>query len=310
MRRISQTVLSCALMAAVSVACGQADQQNSESKIYGGTRVPAGGWPSTIALTQGGSIYCSGTAINPRVVISAAHCAQGFSASSVFVYTGDGKDGGNFKGQYAVSKIVASPKYNGGKGNDISYIVLKTPLDLPESAYIPVLTNAEEEAELLAVGAKAHIVGFGLRNGNGIGLKYEVDTTIVKNISTSLSYDAKTEVAIGGSGKDSCNGDSGGPVYGQLKSGEWRVYGITSRGGSCGTGGIYGLMHANICWVQDGAETDLGLPLGICGDTTTPNNPTYPDNGSSNNGSSNNNGNSSNNGNSNNNTCNWWEGCW
>ena len=67
-----------------------------------------------------------------------------------------------------------------------------------------------------------------------IGLKYEVDTTVVKNISTSIPYDALSEIAVGGGGKDSCNGDSGGPVYGQLKTGEWRVYGVTSRGGACG----------------------------------------------------------------------------
>ncbi|RYZ58360.1 MAG: trypsin-like serine protease [Proteobacteria bacterium] len=275
-RKFSQTLVSCALMASVSVACGQADQTNSESKVYGGSKVKAGEWGSTIALSQGGSMYCSGTAITPYVVISAAHCAEGMSASSVTVYVGDGKDGGSVKGQYAVSKIVGSPKYNGNKGNDISYVVLKTPLDLPESAYVPVLTDSAEIKELLAIGAKAHIVGFGLRNGNGFGLKYEVDTTVVKSISTSLSYDAANEIAIGGGGKDSCNGDSGGPVYGQLKSGEWRVYGITSRGGSCGTGGIYGLMHSNICWVQEDSGLDLGLPAGVCGDVETPTQPEEP----------------------------------
>ena len=85
-----------------------------------------------------------------------------------------------------------------------------------------------------------------------------------------MSYDSANEIAVGGGGKDSCQGDSGGPVYGQLKSGEWRVYGVTSRGGSCGTGGIYGLMHANICWVQEGAGESLGLPAGSCGEEVPP----------------------------------------
>lgn len=270
--KLSHSLVSCALMAVISVACGEAGQQTSESKVYGGNAVAKGAWQSTVALSSGRSMYCSGTAISPYVVISAAHCAVGKKPSSVTVYTGDGKDGGYVKGQYQVAKIVASPDYNGNKGNDISYLVLKTPLDLPESAYIPVLTDAKEIKELLAVNAKAHIVGYGLRNGGDFGLKFEVDTTVVKNISTLLSYDADNEIAIGGGGKDSCNGDSGGPVYGQLKTGEWRVYGVTSRGGACGTGGIYGLMHANICWIQKDSGINLNLPAGVCGDA--PSDPT------------------------------------
>ncbi len=271
--KLSQNLVSCALMAVISVACGEAGQQNSESKVYGGSAVPKGGWQSTVALSSSGSMYCSGTAISPYVVISAAHCAVGKKASSVTVYVGDGKDGGYVRGQYEVAKIVASPDYNGNTGNDISYLVLKTPLDLPESAFVPVLTNPLEIKELLSVNAKAHIVGFGLRNGNEFGLKYEVDTSVVKNISTSLSYDAASEIAIGGGGKDSCNGDSGGPVYGQLKTGKWRVYGITSRGGACGTGGIYGLMHANICWIQKDSGINLNLPAGFCGGVVSPEGP-------------------------------------
>jgi secreted trypsin-like serine protease len=266
-RQLSQVLATSAFLASLSVGCGQADDSSSVQKVYGGTKVPTGKWQSTVGLSQGGSLYCTGTAISPTVVISAAHCAQGISASSVTVYAGEGKDGGYVKGQYKVKKIVKSPKYTGGRGNDISYLVLSTPLDWPASSYVPVLTDKKEISELNKVGAKAQIVGFGLRDGNAFGLKYEVTASVVKSISTSLSYDSATEIAIGGGGKDSCNGDSGGPVYGQLANGEWRVYGITSRGGSCGTGGIYGLMHANICWVQKDSGVDLGLPAGTCADT-------------------------------------------
>lgn len=267
-RQLSQLLATCAFLG-LSVACGQADEQTSESKVYGGTKVPTGNWLSTVGISQGGSLFCTGTAITPNVVVTAAHCVRGASASSVTVYVGEGKDGGNVRGQYKASKLKASPKYS-SRGNDIAYIVLDSPLDLPDSAYVPVLTDADEIEELNAIGAKAQIVGFGLRNGNGFGLKYEVETSVVKSISTGLGYDAASEIAIGGGGKDSCNGDSGGPVYGQLKSGEWRVYGVTSRGGSCGTGGIYGLIHANICWIQTDSNVDLNLPAGTCGSTPAP----------------------------------------
>lgn len=273
---VSRTIalLSYGILAVAAVGCGQADQQSSETKIFGGNKVAKGAWLSTVAITDKYSgMYCSGTAISPYVVVTAGHCAGGFSASSVSVYVGEGKEGGSVKGQYPAEKIIASPKYktSGGRGNDIAYIKLKTPIDLPEEAFVKVLTDKDEIKELLSVGSKAHLVGFGNRDGGGFGVKFEVDTQIVTRLS-SLSHDSATEVAVGGNGKDSCQGDSGGPVFGQLKSGEWRVYGVTSRGGACGTGGIYGLIHANICWIQQDSGIDLKLPEGTCA-TTTPSNP-------------------------------------
>lgn len=244
------------------MGCGQEEQADSEAKIYGGTKVAAGAWPTTVAIVDSFSgMFCSGTAISPDIVVTAAHCASG-SASRTTVYVGDGKEGGGVKGQHAAEKVVASPKYNGRSGNDIAFIKLKTPLTLPKSAYVKVLTDKDEIAELLAVGSKAHLVGFGNRNGGGYGVKFEVSTQVVSRLS--MSHDKETEIAVGGGGKDSCQGDSGGPVFGQLKNGEWRVYGVTSRGGACGTGGIYGLIHANVCWIEKSSGVDLDLPAGTC----------------------------------------------
>lgn len=249
-------VLSCALLTVLS-ACGPNAAETSESKIYGGTKVPAGGWPGTVGITSFLGMHCSGTAITPRVVITAGHCA-GASIGSTYVYVGEGAFFGLVKGQYKASRIVASPLYGQGNSedNDISYILLEKPLDLPADAYIPVLTDADEVNELLKVGAKAHLVGYGNREDGGTGRKYEADTTV-----TQVN---DNEVSIGGDGIDTCQGDSGGPVYGQLENGEWRVYGVTSRGGACGTGGIYGRMDANICWIQEDSGQDLGLPDGYC----------------------------------------------
>lgn len=265
-RRIS-AVGACAFAAVLNWGCGPVDHQSSEAKIYGGTKVAEGGWPSTVALVESGSTYCSGTAVTPNIVITAAHCAEGMRPANVSVYLGDGQDGGRVKGQFAVSKIVPSPLYDAWGGqdiNDIAYLILKDPLDLPESAYIKVLVDPKEIKELLSKGHNAKLVGFGERNSGAYGSKWEVETVINK---ITLN-----EIWIGGAGKDTCYGDSGGPVYGQLENGEWRVYGVTSRGGACGTGGVYGLIHANICWVQKDSGVDLRLPRGICDVISNPGN--------------------------------------
>lgn len=238
--------------------CGAPDQ-TSDQKIFGGTKVDKDGWPSTVAVTGWLSgMRCSGTAVAPNLIITAAHCVDGYTTGGTFVYTGEGAWLGLTKGQYKAEKISRSPKYGQADGgwNDIGYIKLEKALDLPASAYVKILTDAKEREELLKIGNISHIVGYGNRESGGFGQKYEADAKI-----TDVN---DNEVSIGGDGIDSCQGDSGGPAYGRLANGEWRVYGVVSRGGACGTGGVWGLMHANICWVQEDSGVSLGLPEGFC----------------------------------------------
>ncbi|WP_141733498.1 S1 family peptidase [Oligoflexus tunisiensis] len=248
------------------LSCSASEPQDSESKIYGGVKTKAGEWLSTVALVSNGRMFCTGSAINPELVITAAHCIQGSSnPSRIGVYVGEGDEGGRVEAQYKVVKMAYSPKYsrNVDGWNDIAYLVLDKPLDLPESAYIPVLTDADETEELLQTGLFAYLVGFGNRDGGGFGVKYEVDVEITKV--------GDNEVSLGNNGKDSCQGDSGGPAFAKLKNGDWRVFGVVSRGGACGTGGIYGRMNANICWIQEDSGVDLGMDA-YC----TPEEPTEP----------------------------------
>lgn len=269
-REFIAAFLGSGFFALASSGCGTSEPSLSNEKIFGGSRVESGRWMSTVAVIDKYiGMKCTGTAVNPYLVITAAHCVVGFKATNTSIYVGDGREGGSVRGQYPAEAMLAHPRYSRyGSGNDIAFIKLKEPLPLPESAYVKILLESEEAKELLATGARARIVGFGGRNDGGSGVKFEVDTKVVPRIS--LTHDPKTEVAIGGGGFDSCQGDSGGPVFGQLANGEWRVYGVTSRGGACGSGGIYGLIHANICWVQSNAGVDLDLPEGYCdGDSTT-----------------------------------------
>jgi len=268
MTKIKKMFALAPLCAALHVsACGSGLNQDSNTKIVGGERVPIGEWRSTVALTHpNGGVFCSGTALNRNLVVTAAHCLKGRTANDIKVYTGSGDFLNGAVGQYSVSRAVASPKYKDvalRKDNDIAYLLLKTSIDYPDTSFVKVLTDPYEIKELLRPGAKTHLVGFGLRDSNRLGEKWQNDTYIgIKDPKTW--YNKKTEISVGGYSKDSCGGDSGGPAYGQLKNGQWRVYGVTSRGVGCGNGGVYGLIHANICWILDETYIDLGLPEGYC----------------------------------------------
>ncbi len=208
------------------------------SEIYGGTDVASCGWPTTVSL--GGS--CTGTLVHERVVLYAAHCGTNYSS----VRLGESVNGGpgrNVPTQQCKIYSGGGP----GNGNDFAYCTLAQPVtDVP---LVPILMGCEAQ-DYLVPGQPVTVVGFGNANTGPYGIKRQVATTI-------NSITAKNEAFIGGGGKDSCQGDSGGPVFVQVDDGSWRVFGITSYGGACGTGGYYSMMHRGMSWFESQTGYDL-----------------------------------------------------
>lgn len=240
-------------------ACEGKDS-TSELAIYGGRPVPEKTRMDAVALTDSEGVFCSATAVSPSLVLTAAHCLDGKSAEAIRVYVGTGEAGGAQIGQYAVKKMAIHPLYDlkdQDKGYDSGYLLLESPIDLPLSDFTPILTDPLEMKELFRGGVDSYLVGFGWNKKNVLGLKFETKAKVRKFY--------KVEILLGGQGRDACQGDSGGPAYGLLKTGEWRVYGITSRGSDCGQGGFWGIMSANICWaMEDSGATDRNLPSAYC----------------------------------------------
>ena len=93
-----------------------------------------------------------------------------------------------------------------------------------------------------------------------------------------LGYDYCAESFVecaDGECADTCQGDSGGPLFqteenaagktyaSQIPSGGVIVFGLTSRGGTCGsnkTPGIYSPVHLALDWLQRFAETKIARP--------------------------------------------------
>jgi MYXO-CTERM domain-containing protein len=210
-------------------------------EVFGGMPSAVCGWPSTVSM-QG---MCTGTLVNPEVVIFAAHCGQGYNSVQF------GENGDNPAKSVPTEFCRTFPGGGPGNGQDFAVCKLAEPvLDVP---IVPILMGCE--TEWLQPGAAVTIVGFGFADDNTYGTKREVVTTI-------NMIDQNNEIHIGGGGKDSCQGDSGGPVFIQAPDGSWRVFGITSYGGSCGTGGVYSMMHMGMDWF----ESETGVDLTPCGD--------------------------------------------
>ncbi len=230
-------------MAGVASAEGAFSLDLPPQGIYGGTDVGTCGWPTTVELEGA----CTGTLVHPQVVIYAQHCGTGYNN----IFFGENINGG--AGRTVKTEFCKTyPGGGPGTGMDFAFCKLAEPVtDVP---IVPILMGCE--TSVLQPGQEVTIVGFGNADNGPYGVKREVTTTI-NSINNGEAF-------IGGNGKDSCQGDSGGPVFVKLSKSlspqaddTWRVFGITSYGGACGTGGYYSMMHNGIAWFEQESGIDL-----------------------------------------------------
>lgn len=215
----------------------EAPEELPESHIYGGAPVGSCGWPTTVSL--GGS--CSGTLVHPEVVIYAAHCGSNYGS----VRLGEKVSGGAGR-TVPTSFCQVYPGGEPGEGND--FAVCKLAQAVNDVPIVPIAMGCETDE--IAPGKTVTMVGFGEADNGPYGVKRWVNSTV-------SSISAADEVFIGGGGKDTCQGDSGGPVFMQIDDGSWRVFGITSYGGACGTGGYYSQMHLGMAWFESTTGVDI-----------------------------------------------------
>jgi secreted trypsin-like serine protease len=231
----------------------------SGPKIWGGRRVAPGGYPQVVAVTGNGQL-CSGIVIAPRVVLTAAHChCQGITERVLL-----GEDSSHPSKSITVRK--SRPMLSCGQSLDQGDVAL---LFLSEDAPVPPQPLAE--AALVNDGFAVRLVGFGRTRNDLIeppGLKRYVDVPIasarcagqVKSGTSSVSdaafykCRAGTELVAGAPqlGRDSCEGDSGGPAFVKAADGVEYLAAITSRAVTrpmlrpCGDGGIYTRVDGEI----------------------------------------------------------------
>lgn len=238
-----------------------ANDATVQQDVVGGTNAPAGKWPDVAAMLFDGQQACTGTLIAPNVVITAGHCDD-TSLTTVLIGTNSLNDPGAGE-TIAVAKRVQFP--NSQSTEDLTVVVLESKSKFPPRAI------ATGWARIDVLNGKAvQIVGYGAVDVNASQFKPELQeaaSTITDANCTLRTSDCNAsvspggELAAGGMGIDSCNGDSGGPLYLLTDYGTFLV-GVTSRGYTtstepCGDGGIYVRPDK----VIDQLETMAGVAL-------------------------------------------------
>lgn len=204
--RLLPTATTLALLAA---GCGPGLESSGEDELSASSHEIVGGTTDTghdaVALLYADPGYiCTGTVIDKRVFLTAAHCISDNSNPSAYIVLG-GTDLNNNEPDYQinVSAVNVHPQYDPANSlNDVGIVELSS--NAPVEPYRWLTTGADAN-EIYEVGQEFTAVGYGDTGGSGdtSGTKRKVDLDIVEIYQ---------DVTIYGNGtQNTCFGDSGGP---------------------------------------------------------------------------------------------------
>ena len=232
-------------------------------RIFGGAKVQPNQWQDTAALLDSsGEPFCTGTLIAPRAVLTAAHCVSQGAPETILLASAD-LGGGE---RLAVAHAFAYPQWN--RTYDLAVVILS------ETASTPPRTIGLDCVldDVLSDGKAVTLVGYGVTETNDNNTDKNAVTTVLTDhdCSDTAAYECNDEISpggelvAGGDGKDSCFGDSGGPVYAAQGAQSYLV-GVTSRGAKnsgpdCGEEGIYVRFDAAFAWIESAAGVTLERP--------------------------------------------------
>ena len=178
----------------------------------------------------GSGHFCGGSLVREDWVVTAAHCVQGSSPSSIQVKVGlhnvNGTTGAVTRN---VDQVIVHPQYNSNSlNNDYALLHLSQPVTNFEPIQLCTDTDHDEEPVMSTV------MGWGATSSGGWGSTYllEVDVPIDDSCGNIGNQVTNNMVCAGDNngGEDSCQGDSGGPLIMTNDDGEYELIGIVSWG--------------------------------------------------------------------------------
>jgi V8-like Glu-specific endopeptidase len=231
--------------------------------IVGGQPTNGDIWKGVVAVKSYMGSLCTGTLIDPQIVLTAGHCvylpSEGINFANqpnmLRIMTGaQGRT--NLAG---VSKAVYNPAWTG----DVNTSKADLALLLLDKTVTAVEAYGIRDAPKPISGMTGVIVGYGNSSGTGgAGTARYGDTKLLSVTPTLIEI---------GDPAGTCQGDSGGPLFTEQNEGmgDWVVTGVTSFGTDTNCSPLSGNYDVNVftyCDWLDQTVTDLtGHGLGLTG---------------------------------------------
>ncbi|XP_041976469.1 chymotrypsinogen 2 [Aricia agestis] len=227
-------------------------------KIIGGRQAPPGKWTWQVAvLNRYKEAFCGGTLIALRWVVTAAHCVR----RRLYVRLGehDLLVRGHGEVEMRVAHVVIHPMYDPDTVvNDVALLRLPAPARPDLGHGVACLPQPHE---LLPPHTSCVILGWGKKRPtdvHGTRILHEAQVSTIQQAVCRRSYwqySITDDMVCAGRGRrDSCAGDSGGPLLCRDRNYRYYLQGITSFGDGCGKRGKYGIYTRTagyVTWIRD-----------------------------------------------------------
>ncbi|OWA53758.1 putative Chymotrypsinogen 2 [Hypsibius exemplaris] len=255
--------------------------------IIGGLPVPPHKYRFMVSLqdVDGNFHFCGGSLISSIHVITAAHCLTdekgrpNKARHQFHVGVGMHNHKGNSNSHYfGVQRIQIHESYNGEPSylNDIALLTLDASVTGRSQLKTGVITlpagwwdDAPPSTTVRGIGwgltgnAKPGIFGDAPPLLQGTHFRVLSQSDCSERVKSSV---AASQICIDSSDRAACSGDSGGPLFRQLSSGNYQLLGVASYVvGSCqqqGSANVYTRVSHHVKWIKSALRSDGGLRRG------------------------------------------------